>query len=91
MDTFEAGALFHLSTPPGQHFNAHSTGRDGAKARMNVAARQKNEKTAKKEINQPRLRAALLRPFKQHHTKTIVCVRRVPVLIETFGKAKRDR
>ena len=63
---------------------------------MNIAAHQdkKNEKTSKRkagEENRPilkRLRATLLRLFRGLHSKKIFCVRGVPGVTGTLGKAK---
>ena len=60
---------------------------------MNVAAHQeKNEKTVKRKEGEDRpilkrLRAALLRSFRELHGEIMVCVRGVPGLTGTLGKA----
>ena len=62
---------------------------------MNVATHQeneKNEKTFKRKAGEDRpilkrLRATLLRSFKGLHGEKIVCVRRVPRVTGTLGKA----
>ena len=62
---------------------------------MNVAAQQKkekNEKTGKRKTGEDRpilkrLRATLLRSFRGLHGKKMVCVRGVPGVTGTLGKA----
>ena len=63
---------------------------------MNVAAHQekkkKNEKTEKRKAGEDkpilkRLRAALLRSFRGLHDEKMVCVRGVPGVTGTLGKA----
>ena len=64
---------------------------------MNVAAHQekkKNEKTGKRkareerrQTNLKRLHATLLRSFRGLHGENMVCVRRVPGVTGTLGKA----
>ena len=62
---------------------------------MNVATHQekeKNEKTVKRKEKEDRpilkrLRATLLRSFRVLHGEKMVCVRRVPGVTGTFGKA----
>ena len=62
---------------------------------MNVAAhheKEKNEKTGKRKAGEDRLilkrlRAAILRSFKGLHGEKMVCVRGVPGVTGTLGKA----
>ena len=62
---------------------------------MNVAAHQdkeKNEKTGRRKAGEDRLilkrlRATLLRSFRGLHSKKILCVRGVPGVTGTLGKA----
>ena len=65
---------------------------------MNVATHQekeKNEKTFKRKAGEDRsvlrrLRATLLRSFRGLHAKKMVCVRGVPRVTGTLGKANSD-
>ena len=59
---------------------------------MNVATHQENEKTVKRKAGEDRpilkrLRATLLRSFRGLHGKKMVCVRGVPGVTGTLGKA----
>ena len=64
---------------------------------MNVAAHQeKDEKTGKKRAEERRqsnfkeLRATLLRSFRGLHSEKMVCVRGVPGVTGTLGKANSN-
>ena len=70
-------------------------GKDRTRVKMNVAAHQekeKNEKTFKRKAGEDRpilkrLRATLLRSFRGLHGEKMVCVRGVPGVTGTLGKA----
>ena len=95
MNLIRASAALHCPTPPGHISSAHQTGKAKTKVWMNVATHQENEKneiTVKRKAgeNRPiskRLRATLLRSFRGLHGEKMVCVRGVPGVTETLGKA----
>ena len=96
MGPFESGAALHRPTPPGYISSANITGKSGATVRMNVSAcQEENKRTGNKEAGEERKQAPISKTeccpsavVQRAAERKMVCVREMPGVTGTLGKAK---